>query len=77
MNSFTKLNLTYKTIIDASNEVLNEFFKIATRQEIINWLSWNDANGIYQDKQSKKEFGKILSKNEAIEIMRNQILSNK
>jgi hypothetical protein len=45
-----------------------------TREELIDWLRWNDSNGVYSDKQSIKEFGSILSKKEAEKIMLRQIL---
>lgn len=45
-----------------------------TRLELIDWLAWNDSNGIYRDKISLAEFGEILSKEEAIKIMARQIL---
>jgi hypothetical protein len=41
------------------NEVLNNFFEIVSRNEVIEWLSWNDRNGVYDDAQSLKEFGII------------------
>jgi hypothetical protein len=40
---------------------------------LIEWLSWNDRNGVYRDEDSLAEFGNILSKEEAIEIVTNQI----
>ncbi|MBP6237479.1 MAG: hypothetical protein KA536_15125 [Saprospiraceae bacterium] len=46
------------------------------RIELIEWLKWNDKNGVYSDDQSMKEFGNILEKDEAIRIILNQIHSN-
>lgn len=40
-----------------------------SREELIEWLSWNDPNGIYNDKDSMQEFENILDKNEAINII--------
>jgi hypothetical protein len=77
MKTFNKFNLTYKNIVDAPNEILIKFFNCVSRFEVINWLSWNDTNGIYQDKESKKEFGNTLTKEEAILIMKRQINDNK
>jgi hypothetical protein len=44
-----------------------------SRLELIDWLEWNDRNGVYNDKQSMAEFGNILSKEEAISIIVKQI----
>lgn len=40
-----------------------------SRDALIEWLAWNDRNRIYTDKDSKQEFGNILSRREAGEIM--------
>lgn len=45
-----------------------------SRTSLIDWLCWNDRNGVYKDEESMREFGNILSKEEAIQIMTNQIL---
>lgn len=45
-----------------------------SRTSLIDWLCWNDRNGVYRDEESMREFGNILSKEEAIQIMTNQIL---
>ena len=45
-----------------------------SRQELIDWLSWNDRNGVYQDEDSLQEFNNILGKEEAIEIITRQII---
>jgi len=47
-----------------------------TRQDIVCWLAWNDPNGIYQDNQSLKELGNIMTRDEGIEIMLRQIEEN-
>lgn len=43
------------------------------RESLINWLCANDRNGVYRDEDSLREFGNILSKDEAIEIITNQL----
>ena len=50
--------------------------KIATmnREDIIEWLQWNDPNGIYTDKDSLKEFDHVMSREQGEEIMLRQIL---
>jgi hypothetical protein len=40
---------------------------------LIEWLCWNDRNGVYKDDDSLQEFGNIVSKEEAIEIITRQI----
>ncbi len=45
-----------------------------SRLDLIDWLCWNDRNGVYKDEDSLNEFGNIVSKEEAIEIMTRQIL---
>jgi len=45
-----------------------------SRESLIDWLCWNDRNGVYKDEESMREFGNILGKEEAIQIMTNQIL---
>lgn len=77
MKTFIKYNLTFQNLIDAPNGVLTQFFEDVSREEIISWLSWNDNNGIYTDKESLKEFGGKMSKQEGIEIMKRQIEENR
>ena len=48
-----------------------------SREDLISWLSWNDSNGIYDDEQSLEELGNIMSYEEGIEIIINQILQEK
>lgn len=68
------LGLSYYEIMDLLADDLTEFLKHASREEIIDWLQWNDPNGVYRDKASLSEFGTILSKGEGIEIIKRQIL---
>ena len=44
-----------------------------TREELIDWLCWNDHNGVYRDEDSIQEFGNTMSKSEAIELIKNQL----
>lgn len=53
---------------------LREELKTWTRKDLINWLQWNDRNGIYDDEQSMAEIGQIMTFEEGIEIMVNQII---
>lgn len=47
-----------------------------SRLDLIEWLSWNDRNGVYRDKDSLREFGNVLSKEEAVEIITKQIIQD-
>lgn len=55
--------------IDLEKELNNK-----SRIELIEWLCWNDRNGVYNDEQSLREFGNILSKDEAKDIIIKQII---
>jgi hypothetical protein len=70
-----KLKHPYYMLMELSNDLLQIELNTWTRLELINWLSWNDRNGVYDDEQSLKEFDNILSKEEAIEIITRQIES--
>ena len=54
------------------NELTSELSKWS-RIDLIDWLCWNDSNGIYKDVDSEREFDNILSREEATEIMIRQI----
>jgi hypothetical protein len=42
------------------------------REELINWLCWNDPNGIYRDEDSIREGMDVLSYEQAYELYLNQ-----
>ena len=63
----------YYQIMELKGEDLSKFLKSWTREELIDWLLWNDSNGVYSDEDYLREFGEILSKDSAIEIITNQI----
>ena len=54
---------------DALETELNSW----SRLDLIEWLSWNDRNGVCKDEESLQEFGNTVSKEEAIEIITRQI----
>lgn len=56
----------------SNNKELQTMLNCWTREQCIEWLCWNDKNGCYSDSQSIQEFGKIMSKKEATEIILNQ-----
>jgi hypothetical protein len=43
-----------------------------TREELIDWLCWNDPNGIYTDEDSIREGIDVLSFEQAYEFYLNQ-----
>lgn len=69
------LGLNYYEIMDLKENELDSFLQHIPREEIIDWLQWNDPNGIYSDKDSLQEFDNVLEKREGIEIMKRQIFN--
>lgn len=67
------LGLTYHEVMDLQPDQLERFLMLTPREEIIDWLQWNDPSGIYRDKDSLVEFGNILTKKEGIEIIKRQL----
>jgi len=43
------------------------------REQVIAWLAWNDANGVYTDEDSEAEGLEPLTLEQAREYMRNQM----
>lgn len=77
MNTFdeqNKLRHPYYKIMDLPKSELTTKVASMSREEIIDWLSWNDPNGVYHDEQSIAELGRPVTKPEAEEIMLRQIL---
>lgn len=60
-------------IMELNQEDLKRELQSWERSKLIDWLCWNDKNGIYDDINSVREFGQILEKEDAIEIIINQI----
>ncbi|WP_418637246.1 hypothetical protein [Winogradskyella sp.] len=71
-----KLRHPYYRIMDLSKEKLQAELNCWSRLDLIDWLTWNDRNGIYKDEDSMIELGNILGKSEAISIITRQILGN-
>lgn len=61
-------------IMNLSEAELREELLKWSRRDLISWLTWNDPNGIYNDKDSMDELGNIMSKEEGIEIIVGQII---
>jgi hypothetical protein len=68
-----KLRHPYYKIMEVKGAELKNTLLQWSRTELIDWLSWNDRNGVYKDEQSLQEFGEIITKELALEIMMKQI----
>ncbi|WP_257667299.1 hypothetical protein [Parapedobacter tibetensis] len=66
----------YKVMALPEDELLTEV-RAMSREQLIDWLSWNDRNGIYKDVDSMAEFGNVMTKEEGEEIMFRQIMSER
>lgn len=67
----------YQSFADLPESKIILLINAFSREDIIEWLCWNDHNGVYRDEQSFKELGNIMSREEGIEIMINQIEENR
>lgn len=67
----------YREIVDIQEAELARLTHSMSREDLIEWLSWNDPNGIYRDDQSLKELGNIMSREEGIEILLKQCGENR
>ena len=74
LNEAEKLRHPYYQIMEFSPEKLQAELNNWSRLDLIDWLAWNDRNGIYRDEDSLRELGNILGKKEAIKIIMRQIL---
>ena len=68
-----KLKHPYYKLMELRGEALETELNSWSRLDLIEWLSWNDRNGVYRDDESLQEFGNTVSKEEAIEIITRQI----
>lgn len=68
-----KLKHPYYKLMELKKEALETELNSWSRLELIEWLCWNDQNGVYRDEESLQEFDNILSKENAIEIIVRQI----
>lgn len=59
-----------------NEEELRAELKGWCREDLINWLKWNDPNGVYDDEESLTEIGSILTYEEGVELIVNQIVQN-
>ena len=73
ISEYEKLRHPYYKLMELSGDKLQSELNSWTREGLIEWLSWNDRNGVYKDEESLKEFGNTVSKEEAISIITKQI----
>ncbi|WP_409416310.1 hypothetical protein [Flavobacterium sp. PS2] len=73
INDEEKLKHPYYKLMELRGDALEAELNSKSRLDLIEWLSWNDRNGVYKDDESLQEFGNIVSKSEAIEIITRQI----
>jgi hypothetical protein len=68
-----KLNHPYYKLMELRGDTLVTELNSWSRLDLLEWLCWNDRNGVYRDTESLQEFGNTVSKEEAIEIITRQI----
>ena len=68
-----KLKHPFYKLMDLRDDALDKELHSWSRLDLIDWLCWNDRNGVYKDDESLQEFGNTVSKVEAIEIITRQI----
>jgi hypothetical protein len=68
-----KIRHPFYTIMYLKGDNLLNELNSWSRLDLIEWLSWNDSNGIYKDEESLTGIGTVLSKEAALEIMTRQI----
>ncbi|MDY0930750.1 hypothetical protein [Chryseobacterium sp. CFBP8996] len=71
-----KLKHPYYQLMELKGIELEKELNTWSRLNLIDWLSWNDRNGVYKDIDSQREFGNVLRKEEAIEIITKHILQD-
>lgn len=58
-------------------DILNlEVLDTWSRKSLLEWLAWNDRNGIFTDEQSKAEGMEPMTKNDAIELIKKIVTEN-
>lgn len=72
-NEKEKLKHPYYQLMELSGDKLQSTLLSWSREDLIEWLTWNDRNGVYRDDDSLREFDNILSQTEAIKIIIKQI----
>jgi hypothetical protein len=70
-------NVPYITAVEIEAAELLLLVSRLERSDIIEWLMWNDPNGIYSDESSLREFGAVMTREEGTEIMLRQAEENR
>lgn len=70
------MNHPYYRLMELKGEELYKKLNSWNRLELIDWLCWNDRNGVYSDEDSLREFGNTLTKERAMEIITEMISEN-
>jgi hypothetical protein len=73
INQEEKLKHPNYQIMELCVEKLQIELNSWSRSDLIEWLVWNDRNGVYRDEDSLREFDNILGKAEAISIIISQV----
>ena len=66
-----EINLNHRTYDNP--EVIREVLDSGDRAQVIEWLCWNDSDGIYTDEDSEREGLEPLDFETAADIMRSQV----
>lgn len=76
--SFWTVNeYSYIRLIEISDTEFTDVIGNLSRHDIIEWLMWNDRNGVYSDIDSLREFGAVMTKEEGLEILLRQVEENR
>jgi hypothetical protein len=76
--SFWNINeYPYIRLIEIIDTELADLIGTLGRHDIIEWLMWNDRNGVYSDVDSLREFGTVMTKEEGLEILLRQVEENR
>jgi hypothetical protein len=77
MNFWKNSGCNYQSLTELQEDKFLLLVNAMDRNDIIEWLAWNDPNGIYHDEQSLKEFGNVMARDEGLEIMIRQVEENR
>jgi hypothetical protein len=50
-----KLRHSFYKVMEHEGEDLYNILNSWSREKLIDWLSWNDRNGVYRDEESMRE----------------------
>jgi N-acetylmuramoyl-L-alanine amidase CwlA len=70
--NLTKRHPNYRLMFLSSQQLVDELSNWK-RDDIIEWLKWNDPNGIYRDEESLAEMGNIMTYDEAVKLIMKQV----